>query len=269
MKIVKVLTIAGSDCSGGAGVQADLKTFAAHGVYGMSVITALTAQNTCGVSAIHDVPADFVGAQLEAIFSDILPDAVKIGMLSNAEIIRIVNAELVRYNYTRKQFAHIIVDPVMVSTSGSNLISEKAAEVLAAELFVNSTLVTPNIPEAEKITGMRIVSADDMVAAAKKICTISGSGSSVLIKGGHSKDNADDLLYTQGKAVWIEGERIENPNTHGTGCTLSSAIACNLGIGFTLEDSVRRGKDYVRTALKSALDLGEGVGPLWHGHIAQ
>jgi hydroxymethylpyrimidine/phosphomethylpyrimidine kinase len=251
--IKKVLTIAGSDCSGGAGIQADLKTMSAQRVYGMSVITALTAQNTSGVSAIHDVPADFVGAQLDAVFTDIPPDAVKIGMVSNAAIIAAI-ADRLRFYGAR----NVVLDPVMVATSGSCLLDEQAVSALVTQLFPLATLITPNIPEAEKLSGTAICSADDMVAAAGEI------GGNVLLKGGHSADNADDLLFADGAATWISGERIDNPNTHGTGCTLSAAIACNLAAGMGLTDAVRAGKAAVSRAISAKLDLGRGSGPLWH-----
>jgi hydroxymethylpyrimidine/phosphomethylpyrimidine kinase len=254
----KVLTAAGSDCSGGAGIQADLKTFAAHGVYGMSVITALTAQNTLGVTAVHDVPSVFIGEQLDSVFTDIPPDAVKIGMVSNAENARIIAKQLKRYNAK-----NIVIDPVMISTSGSSLLEDSAVAVLTEQLFPLAVLVTPNIPEAEKLADMNIASAEDMITAAMKIAGTTGGG--VLVKGGHSRANADDLLYTNGETVWLKGERIDNPNTHGTGCTLSSAIACGLAGGESLTDSVRTAKAYINAALRVGFDVGHGNGPLWHG----
>ncbi|MCL1832368.1 MAG: bifunctional hydroxymethylpyrimidine kinase/phosphomethylpyrimidine kinase [Oscillospiraceae bacterium] len=257
MTATAVLTIAGSDCSGGAGIQADLKTFSAHGMYGMSVITALTAQNTLGVTGVQDVSPDFVAAQIDAVFADIRPNAVKIGMVSNAEIVRVIAERLAFHNV-----ANIVLDPVIVATSGSILLSEGAVDALVARLFPLATVVTPNIPEAEKLSGVSIATADDMVAAARKIAALTNGG--VLVKGGHSSANADDLLFC-GEAVWVRSERINNPNTHGTGCTLSSAIACGLASEQTLVDSVRAAKSYVSAALSAGLALGQGSGPLWHG----
>ncbi len=252
------LTIAGSDCSGGAGIQADIKTMTANGVYAMSAITALTAQNTTGVSGIMDVTPDFLERQLTAIFTDIYPDAVKIGMVSQAELISVIAAQLEKY-----QAKHIVVDPVMVATSGARLLPEDAVETLERELFPLAELLTPNIPEAEVLTGRKIETRDDMAAAAKKISETYGCA--VLCKGGHQVMDASDLLFSNGKAVWFVGTRIDNPNTHGTGCTLSSAIASNLAKGFSLEKSIGRAKDYISGALGAMLDLGAGSGPLWHG----
>lgn len=253
----KVLTIAGSDCSGGAGIQADLKTMTAHKVYGMSVITALTAQNTTGVYGVHDAGAEFVGAQLDCVFTDIFPDAVKIGMVSNIETIEMIADKLKAYDAK-----NIVIDPVMVSTSGCALMSPDAMGTLMERLLPLGDIITPNIPEAEKLCGFEIRTVEDMVRAAKVIGkNISGS---VLVKGGHLTETADDLLYDQGKITWYKGERIDNPNTHGTGCTLSSAIASNLALGYDMETSVGNAKQYISGALKAGLDLGRGSGPLDH-----
>lgn len=253
----KVLTIAGSDCSGGAGIQADLKTMTAHGVYGMSVITALTAQNTTGVYGVHDAGAEFVGAQLDCVFTDIFPDAVKIGMVSNIETIEIIAVKLKEY-----EAKNIVIDPVMVSTSGCALMSPDAMGTLIEKLLPLGDIITPNIPEATKLCGFDISSVDDMIKAAKVIGeNIRGS---VLIKGGHLTGNADDLLYSQGKIRWYKGERIITENTHGTGCTLSSAIASNLALGFDMAQSVANAKAYITGALSTGLDLGRGSGPLNH-----
>lgn len=253
----KVLTIAGSDCSGGAGIQADLKTMTAHRVYGMSVITALTAQNTTGVFGVLDSTPEFVAAQLDAVFTDIRPDAVKVGMVSNSRIIEVIVQKLREYEAT-----NIVVDPVMISTSGSKLLSDEAMDAVVSQLIVCADLITPNIPEAEALTGLHIHTPQDMLLAAHKIAgMIPGA---VLIKGGHLQDTANDLLYQNGQAHWFTSERVNNPNTHGTGCTLSSAIACNLALGHDLTDSVQRGKDYVLGALRANLDLGKGSGPLNH-----
>lgn len=254
-----VLTIAGSDCSGGAGIQADLKTMLANGVYGMSAITALTAQNTLGVTAISEVTPEFLGQQIDAVFTDIFPDAVKIGMTANERLIEAIAERLSFYKAER-----VVVDPVMIATSGARLISESAVKALRERLLPLASVVTPNIPEAQVLAEMKISGREDMAAAAEKISM--SFGCAVLIKGGHSKDNADDLLYENGKAVWLEGERIDNPNTHGTGCTLSSAIASKLAQGLSLEESVRKAKEYVRGALLAGLNLGKGSGPLHHGY---
>lgn len=251
------LTIAGSDCSGGAGIQADIKTMTAHGVYAMSVITALTAQNTTGVAGILEVTPEFLKAQLDAIFTDIFPDAVKIGMVSNSSLIRIIADTLKNY-----QAKKIVVDPVMVATSGAKLIDDAAVEVLKQKLLPLATLVTPNIPEAEILADMKIISAEDMVLAAKKISE--AYQCAVLCKGGHNMNDANDLLYQDCAYCWFEGKRINNPNTHGTGCTLSSAIASNLAKGYDLEASVRKAKNYISKALADMLDLGKGSGPMNH-----
>ncbi len=252
-----VLTIAGSDCSGGAGIQADIKTITAYKMYAMSAITALTAQNTTGVYGVLDAGAEFVSLQLKCIFEDIFPDAVKIGMVSSREIICAIAESLEYYNAR-----NIVVDPVMVSTSGSRLLGEGAADALATRLMPLAALVTPNIPEAEAISGITIRSAADMALAAHKIS--SGANCGVLVKGGHLAGSADDLLYANSKDIWFRSERIDNLNTHGTGCTLSSAIACNLALGLSLEESARNAKNFICGALGAGLDLGRGSGPLDH-----
>lgn len=253
----KVLTIAGSDCSGGAGIQADIKTMTVHKVYGMSAITALTAQNTTGVYQVLEASPQFVGQQLDCIFTDIFPDAVKIGMVSNSKIIEVIVDKLIQYGAK-----NVVVDPVMVSTSGSRLLDDDATEVVIGKLIPIADIITPNIPEAEVLSGSKIENTDDMLPAAEKIShMLSGA---VLLKGGHLTHTADDLLFVDGKALWIKGERIENPNTHGTGCTLSSAIACNLANGHSTEQSVTNAKAYVAGAIRSGLDLGKGRGPLNH-----
>ena len=254
----KVLTIAGSDCSGGAGVQADLKTITAHKIYGMSVITALTAQNTTGVYGIYDVSADFVSQQIDCVFNDIRPDAVKIGMVSNAEIIRIIAVKL-REHHAQ----NIVVDPVVVSTSGSRLLNEDAVTALTEALLPIASVITPNIPEAEALCGFQVTSPYDMSEAAGRISALTRGN--VLIKGGHLKDCADDLLMCpNGEFCWFKSVRVDNDNTHGTGCTLSSAIACGLAEGLTLKDSIFAAKKYVTGALADGLDLGRGSGPLNH-----
>lgn len=253
----KVLTIAGSDCSGGAGIQADIKTITAHKLYAMSAITALTAQNTTGVYGILEAGADFVGNQLDCIFTDIVPDAVKIGMVSSADIIRMIAQKLTEYHAQ-----NIVLDPVMVSTSGSRLLSDNAMDALMTKLIPLADVITPNLPEAECLCGFGIHHKSDMELAAKKISSMFSGA--VLIKGGHLSDSADDLLYADGESFWISGEKVHNPNTHGTGCTLSSAIACNLAEGYGMKESVCRAKAYITGALKAQLDLGKGSGPLNH-----
>ena len=257
MKMKTALTIAGSDCSGGAGIQADLKTMTMNGVFAMSAVTALTAQNTTGVKAIQESSPEFLKEQIDAIFEDIYPDSVKIGMVSSSELIRVIADRLRHYDAR-----NIVVDPVMVATSGSALMKNEAIQTLIDELLPMSTLVTPNIPEAQILSGLDIQSEDDMAEAATKIGDTYHCA--VLIKGGHNVNDANDLLYAGGEMLWFHGKRIDNPNTHGTGCTLSSAIAANLAKGFSLEESVRRAKDYISGALAAMLDLGAGSGPMNH-----
>lgn len=253
----KILTIAGSDPSGGAGIQADLKTFAAHKTYGMSVITSLTAQNTMGVSEVVDLSPDFIGKQLDAVFTDIYPDAVKIGMISNEYIIKIIAEKLKEYGAK-----NIVVDPVMVATSGSVLMDSKAITALKEELLPLAHIITPNMEEASVLSGIEVKTKEDMEKAAKIIGQqIDGV---VLVKGGHLEESADDLLYFEGKLDWIEGDRIENPNTHGTGCTLSSAIAANLAEGLDMREAFVKAKEYLTGAIKDGLDIGKGRGPLNH-----
>ncbi len=252
----KSLTVAGSDSGGGAGIQADLKTFAAHGVYGMSVITSVTAQNTLGVTDIFDVSPENISAQLDAVFTDLFPDSVKIGMVSSTEIIEIIAKKLTQYNAK-----NIVLDTVMVSTSGFRLLREEAVDALAALLFPIADIITPNIPEAEILCGFKIDDKSDMLRAAE---VIRGKFSvPVLLKGGHLKNSGSDLLLAD-KPVWFESKKINNPNTHGTGCTLSSAIAANLALGQDIGDAVKNAKEYVTGALRFGLDLGGGSGPLNH-----
>lgn len=251
------LSIAGSDSSGGAGIQADIKTMTMNGVYAMSAITALTAQNTLGVTEIFPVPPEFLAAQINAVFEDIRPDAVKIGMVASTELIHVIAERLRHY-----RAENIVADPVMMATSGSRLMQTEAVSVLVEKLLPLATLVTPNIPEAEVLSGRTIESKEDMLCAAKHIGETYGCA--VLLKGGHSINDANDLLYANEECRWFEGKRINNPNTHGTGCTLSSAIAANLAKGFSLEDSVQRAKDYISGALADMLDLGQGSGPMNH-----
>lgn len=253
----KVLTIAGSDPSGGAGIQADLKTIAAHGLYGMSAVTALTAQNTTGVSGIFPVPAAFVKQQMDSVFTDIFPDAVKIGMVSEEDVIQGISEKLKEY-----QAKHIVVDPVMVSTSGCRLIPEEAVECLVETLFPLAEVITPNLMEAQVLLARELTTVEDMKQAAQELSERYHTG--VLIKGGHLKERAADVLFSNGTLTVMAAEFIANPNTHGTGCTLSSAIACGLAAGNTLPESVRCAKEYVRGAIAAGLDLGAGSGPLHH-----
>ncbi|AGH40824.1 bifunctional hydroxymethylpyrimidine kinase/phosphomethylpyrimidine kinase [Bifidobacterium thermophilum] len=255
-----VLTIAGSDCSGGAGIQADLKTMLACGVYGMSAITSITAQNTQGVSAVEDVSPGILAAQLDAVYTDIPPAATKIGMVSNARLIEVIGDALRTY-----QAANVVLDPVMVSSSGTRLLNENAESALTG-LFGLCRLITPNIPEAEVLCGLAagsIDTADAMTDAARRMAV--RYGCAVLVKGGHSVQGASDVLAEpDGKVTWFHGEHIDNPNTHGTGCTLSSAIASALARGETLTSAIRDGKAYLTGAIGAGLDLGHGSGPMDH-----
>ena len=252
-----VLTIAGSDCSGGAGIQADIKTITAHKIYASSVITALTAQNTTGVYGIMEVTPEFVARQIDCVFTDIRPDAVKIGMVSNADIIHVIAEKLKEY-----KAQNIVVDPVMVSTSNSKLLCDDAVQAMMKELLPLADVITPNIPEAQVLSGRPIHTREDMQKAAKIISA--DVGTAVLIKGGHLTESSDDLLYAHGTAYWFDSQRVNNKNTHGTGCTLSSAIACNLALGYSMEQSIENAKKYITGALLAGLNLGSGSGPLNH-----
>lgn len=256
-EIKKVLTIAGSDSSGGAGIQADLKTMTVLGVYGMSVITALTAQNTLGVTGVLESTPEFVKMQMDSVFTDIVPDAVKIGMVSNSEIIKVIAQKLADYNAR-----NIVVDPVMIATSGSNLMESAAVTTLIKELFPLATVVTPNKFEAETLSGITIESEEDMEKAAEII--LKYGPKSVLIKGGHFGEDARDYLKTNEEGIWLTEERITNPNTHGTGCTLSSAIASYLAKGEDLVSAVKSAKKYLTGAIADGMDIGHGRGPLNH-----
>lgn len=251
------LSIAGSDSSGGAGIQADIKTMSAHGVFAMTAITALTAQNTTGVTGIMEATPEFLAAQLDAVFTDIYPDAVKIGMVSSAQLIQVIAEKLEYY-----QAHHIVVDPVMVATSGSKLLQDEALDMLKTKLLPLAEVATPNIPEAEILADMKIENPADMETAAKIISETYHCA--VLCKGGHDLNDANDLLYKDGESHWFKGRRINNPNTHGTGCTLSSAIASNLAKGEELESAVLHAKEYISGALAAMLDLGKGRGPMNH-----
>ncbi|MDY3738904.1 MAG: bifunctional hydroxymethylpyrimidine kinase/phosphomethylpyrimidine kinase [Selenomonadaceae bacterium] len=257
MKMKTTLTIAGSDSGGGAGIQADIKTMTMNGVFATCAITALTAQNTLGVTGIMDVSAEFLAKELDAVFTDIPPDAVKIGMVSATSIIETIAEKLIEY-----KAKNIVLDPVMVATSGAKLISDDAIYALTEKLIPLATLITPNIPEAEVLADMKITSVEDMLSASKIISE--KYSCAVLCKGGHSLNDSNDLLYSAGNYKWFNGKRIDNPNTHGTGCTLSSAIASNLAKGYDLETSIQRAKDYISGALNAMLDLGAGSGPMKH-----
>ena len=259
-KMETTLAIAGSDSIGGAGIQADIKTITMHGVYAMSAITALTAQNTLGVKAILNSTPDFLTEQIDAVFEDIFPDSIKIGMVSSSELVDAIAERLKYYNAK-----NIVVDPVMVATSGSVLTKTDTIKTLVTKLLPISTLVTPNIPEAEILSQIKINNSDDMIKAARYIGE--NFGCSVLLKGGHNINDANDLLYENGRLTWFNGKRIDNPNTHGTGCTLSSAIASNLAKGNSLVESVKKAKKYVTNALLYGLDLGKGSGPLNHAFV--
>lgn len=252
------LTIAGSDSSGGAGIQADIKTMTANGVYAMSAITALTAQNTTGVTSIMEATPQFLAEELDCIFTDIYPDAIKTGMVASTELIEVIADKLTAY-----EAKNIVVDPVMVATSGARLISEDAISTLKSKLLPLAKVITPNIPEAEVLSEMQIKSEADMEKAAEIICD--RLGCSVLLKGGHQLNDANDLLWQKDEqATWFMGKRIDNPNTHGTGCTLSSAIASNLAKGYDLKISVKYAKNYISGALAAGLSLGKGSGPMNH-----
>lgn len=251
------LTIAGSDSSGGAGIQADIKTMTVNGVFAMSAITALTAQNTVGVQDVFEVTPEFLKAQIDSVFTDIYPDAVKIGMVSSTALIDVIVERLTFYHAK-----NIVVDPVMVATSGAKLISDDAIEVLKEKLLPIASVVTPNIPEAELLAQMKILTSDDMIKAAQIISRTYHCA--VLLKGGHQLNDANDLLYEKDQYQWFNGRRIDNPNTHGTGCTLSSAIAANLAKGKALNDAIQCAKEYISKALEAMLDLGKGSGPMNH-----
>lgn len=258
MELKAVLTIAGSDSIGGAGIQADIKTMLANGVYAMSAVTALTAQNTQGVAAIMDASPEFLAAEIDAVFDDIRPAAVKIGMVSAAALIKVIAGRLRAH-----KAENIVVDPVMVATSGARLLDEDASDSLTAELFPFAALITPNLPELELLTGDSITSREERIDAARKLAA--KWGCAVLSKGGHAEKSADDILVTVDKTTVFPGTRIDTKNTHGTGCTLSSAIAANLAKGASLTAAIRQAKDYVAGALAADLKMGKGHGPLHHG----
>jgi len=259
----KVLTIAGSDCSGGAGIQADLKAFSAQGVFGMSVITAVTAQNTQGVFAVEDISPEIIGKQIDAIFQDIEVDAVKIGMVSQIASIEIISEKLEQYSPK-----NIVLDPVMISKSGFSLLQPEAKQKLIEKLLPKCHLLTPNLPEAEAILEnalgkpYKINTLEDMVIAAREIYKLGPKN--VLIKGGHLEGKAIDVLFDGKEIIYYDCERIPTKNTHGTGCTLSSAIAANISLGNTMAESVKIAKEYITIAIEHSLDIGKGVGPTNH-----
>jgi hydroxymethylpyrimidine/phosphomethylpyrimidine kinase len=258
-RVRTALTIAGSDSGGGAGIQADLKTFSALGVFGTSAITAITAQNTLGVTAVHEVPPAIVAAQIDAVVTDIGADAVKTGMIANSEIIRVVAAKIREHGLST-----LVVDPVMVATSGDRLLAEEAVEALRSELVPLASVVTPNLPEAAVLVGREVVSLAEMHEAARAIV---GMGArSVVVKGGHLDGDAIDIFYDGDRFVELPGRRIETTSTHGTGCTLASAIAALLARGEPLEAAVARAKAYVTTAIERAYPIGHGHGPVHHFH---
>ena len=252
-----VLTIAGSDSSGGAGVEADIKTITMHGAYAMTAITALTAQNTMGVRGICETSPSFLGKQLDTVFEDIFPDAVKIGMVSSEKHIYVIAERLAHFHAK-----NIVVDPVMVATSGHSLMKKETIGALCEVLLPLSSRITPNIPEAETLTGLRIHSAADMEKAAEKMGNLFGTV--VLVKGGHRMQDANDFLYENGNGKWLRGSRVDTKNTHGTGCTLSSAIASNLAKGYPITEAVKRAKKYIIGALRAEPGLGKGAGPMQH-----
>jgi len=261
--IPNAVTIAGSDSGGGAGIQADLKSFSANHVYGASVLTALTAQNTQGVTAIHDVPTDFISAQIDAVFSDLEIDAVKIGMLSQIPVIETIASGIQKHNAK-----NIVFDPVMVATSGDLLLAENAVEAIKKVMMPLADLLTPNLHEAAKLTGEDLATSQDaMVSQAENL--LSSGAKAVLIKGGHGDDNkCTDLLADGSEINWFESERIDTKNTHGTGCSLSSAIAANLAKGQTMLEAVGNAKEWLTGAIASSNDLnvGKGSGPVHHFH---
>ena len=253
----KVLTIAGSDSCGGAGIQADLKTFSANGVYGMSVITAVTAQNTQGVYAVQDITVELIQKQIEAIFEDIVVDSVKVGMVSKEDTIHVIADSLRRYDVQ-----NVVIDPVMVSKSGYHLLQPEAKEALIKFLLPLATVVTPNILEAEIITGMEIRNLEAMEKAGVQIFEMGPKN--VLVKGGHLEGDAIDVIYDGTDFTYIKSPRIMTKHTHGTGCTLSSAIAANLAKGFTVKEAIKKSKEYITGAIKHSFSIGKGVGPTHH-----
>jgi hydroxymethylpyrimidine/phosphomethylpyrimidine kinase len=258
-RVRTALTIAGSDSGGGAGIQADLKTFSALGVFGMSALTAITAQNTLGVTAVFELPPEIVGAQIDAVVSDIGVDAAKTGMIANAEIIRVVAAKVREHGIST-----FVVDPVMVATSGDRLLAEEAVEALRIELLPLATVATPNLPEAGVLVGRDVTSLEEMREAARAIVGLGAR--SALVKGGHLAGDAVDVFYDGERFLELTARRIPTTSTHGTGCTLASAIASLLAKGLPLEQAIRDAKAYVTTAIERAYPIGRGHGPVHHFH---
>ena len=257
VNVPKAMTIAGSDSGGGAGIQADLKTFAALGVYGTVTLTAITAQNTVGVSGVHEIPTDMIVAQMDAVMGDIGADAVKTGMLSSQEIVEVVASQIQRHG-----IRSLVVDPVMVAKSGDSLLRDDAVDAVRTRLVPLSAVVTPNIPEAEALTGMTIESDDDVREAARRIV---GMGArSVVVKGGHREGPATDVLYDGSSFREYSAPRIDTVNTHGTGCTFASAVAAGLAQGKSVEEAVGQAKEYVTEAIRASFPIGRGHGPLNH-----
>jgi hydroxymethylpyrimidine/phosphomethylpyrimidine kinase len=255
----KALTIAGSDSGGGAGIQADLKTFAALSVYGSSVITAITAQNTCAVTAVHEIPVEIIGAQIDAVMSDIGADAVKTGMLSSPAIV-----EAVADGIKRHQIEHLVVDPVMIAKSGDRLLQSDAVEAVTRHLLPLAHVVTPNIPEAEVLSGMAISDQADMIEAARKIAD--AGPAVVIVKGGHLDGTPIDVAWDGATVSYFETPRVDTAATHGTGCTYSAAIAAHLAKGYGVHDAIERSKQYLFQALMTAYDIGAGHSPVHHFH---
>jgi hydroxymethylpyrimidine/phosphomethylpyrimidine kinase len=258
-RVRTALTIAGSDSGGGAGIQADLKTFSALGVYGTTALTAITAQNTVDVTAVFELPPDLVAAQIDAVVSDIGADAVKTGMIANSEIIRVVAAKIREHGLTS-----LVVDPVMVAKSGDRLLREDAVQALRTELLPLATVVTPNLPEAEVLTDRPASSLDEMREAARAIVGLGAR--SVVVKGGHLAGDAIDVFYDGDRMVELPARRIDTTSTHGTGCTLASAIAALLARGEPLDEAISGAKVYLTAAIERAFPLGHGHGPVHHFH---
>lgn len=254
---IPTLTIAGSDCSGGAGIQADLKSFSANGTYGMSVITAITAQNTMGVFDVYEIEASMIKAQIKSIFEDIVPKATKIGMVSSEEIIKEIANSLKFYNVK-----NLVLDPVMISKSGFSLLKPEAKKALKENLVPLAYIITPNVPEAEELTDLKIESLEDMKIAGQKILELGAKY--VLVKGGHLDGDSIDLLIGEGVEEYFPAKRLDRKNTHGTGCTLSATICSNLAKGQDAREAVKNAKEYITEAIAHSFDIGNGIGPVHH-----
>ncbi|GHS95202.1 hydroxymethylpyrimidine/phosphomethylpyrimidine kinase [Synergistales bacterium] len=259
-----ILTIAGSDCSGGAGIQADIKTFSAHGLFGMSVVISVVAENTSRVISIQDISSGVIADQMDAIFEDIEVSAIKVGMLSGIECMKAVAVKLRQYKPALTCHPGVVVDPVMYAKNGCALMAPDSIDTLISEIIPLADVLTPNIPEAEKIAGLTIKNLSDMELAARRVYTLGETGLAVLVKGGHASGEATDVLFDGASFSYFNAPRVDTKNTHGTGCTMSSAIASNLALGFTVKESVARAKVYVTTAIKHSLSIGKGNGPTHH-----